>query len=39
MANSTERMGVYHCGKIAEKKNGMFREQPIDVIGIDVDVE
>ena len=35
MANSTERMGVYHCGKIAEKNNWMFREQPIDDIGID----
>ena len=39
MANSTERMGVYHCGKIAEKNNWMFREQPIDDIGIDAHME
>ena len=39
MANSTERMGVYQCGKIAEKNNWMFREQPIDDIGIDAHME
>ena len=30
MANSTERIGVYHCGEIAESNNWMFREQPIN---------
>lgn len=39
MANSTERIGVYHCGKIAESNNWMFREQPIDDIGIDAHME
>ena len=32
MANSTERIGVYHCGEIAEKNNWLFREQPINDI-------
>ena len=39
MANSTERMGVYHCGKIAECNNWMFREQPVDDVGIDAHME
>lgn len=39
MASSTERIGVYHCGKIAEKNNWMFREQPVDDIGIDAHME
>lgn len=39
MANSTERVGVHHCGEIAEKNNWMFREQPIDDIGIDAHME
>ena len=39
MANSTERIGVYHCGEIAESNNWMFREQPINDIGIDAHME
>lgn len=39
MANSIERMGVYHCGGIAEYNNWMFREQPINDVGIDAHME
>ena len=39
MANTTERAGIYHCGKIAELSGWMFREQPIDDIGIDAHME
>ena len=39
MANLTERVGVHHCGEIAAKNNWMFREQPIDDIGIDAHME
>ena len=39
MANSTERVGVYHCAEIAERNNWLFREQPIDDIGIDAHIE
>ncbi|KAF1290206.1 DUF4365 domain-containing protein [Candidatus Enterococcus leclercqii] len=39
MANSTEREGVYHCGKIAARNNWMFREQPVDDVGIDAHME
>ena len=39
MANSTEREGVYYCAKIATKNNWMFREQPIDDVGIDAHME
>lgn len=39
MANSTERIGVLHCGEIAERNNWMFREQPINDIGIDAHIE
>lgn len=39
MANSIERIGVYHCGKIAEQNGWMFREQPIDDVGIDAHME
>ena len=39
MANSTERIGVYHCAKIAECNHWMFREQPIDDVGIDAHME
>lgn len=39
MANSIERVGVHHCGEIAAKNNWMFREQPIDDIGIDAHME
>lgn len=39
MANPTERVGVYHCGKIAASHDWIFREQPIDDIGIDAHME
>ncbi len=39
MANSKERIGVLHCGEIAESNNWMFREQPINDIGIDAHIE
>lgn len=39
MANSTERIGVCHCGEIAERNNWMFREQPVDDVGIDAHME
>ena len=39
MASSIERAGVHHCGEIAAKNNWMFREQPIDDIGIDAHME
>ncbi|EUB25700.1 PF14280 domain protein [Streptococcus sp. AS20] len=39
MANSTERIGIYECGKIAERNNWLFREQPINDIGIDAHME
>lgn len=39
MANSTERIGVYHCAEIAERNGWMFREQPIDDVGIDAHME
>ncbi len=39
MANSTERVGVHYCGIKAEKKRWMFREQPVDDIGIDAHME
>ena len=39
MASRTERIGVNHCGEIAERNNWMFREQPIDDVGIDAHME
>lgn len=39
MANQIERIGVMYCGVIAERNNWMFREQPIDDIGIDAHME
>lgn len=39
MANSIERLGIYHCGIIAEENSWMFREQPIDDVGIDAHME
>lgn len=39
MANATERIGVNHCGEIAERNNWMFREQPVNDIGIDAHME
>lgn len=39
MANFTERIGVNHIGEIAERNQWMFREQPIDDVGIDAHME
>lgn len=39
MANTTERIGVSYCSLIAAKTKWMFREQPIDDIGIDAHME
>lgn len=39
MANSTERIGIHHCGCIAERNSWMFREQPVNDIGIDAHME
>lgn len=39
MANYTERIGVNHIGEIAERNKWMFREQPIDDVGIDAHME
>ena len=39
MANTTERIGVSYCSLRAAKMGWMFREQPIDDIGIDAHME
>ncbi len=39
MANTTERIGILHCGEIAERNHWMFREQPTDDVGIDAHME
>lgn len=39
MASSIERIGMNHCGEIAERNNWMFREQPVNDIGIDAHME
>ena len=39
MASATERIGVSHCSEIAERNQWMFREQPIDDVGIDAHME
>ncbi|RHK05411.1 DUF4365 domain-containing protein [Enterococcus casseliflavus] len=39
MANSTERIGVHSCGIIAERNNWLFREQPVNDVGIDAHME
>lgn len=39
MANFIERIGVNHIGEIAERNHWMFREQPIDDVGIDAHME
>lgn len=39
MANQTERIGVSYCSLIVARNNWMFREQPIDDIGIDAHME
>lgn len=39
MTNFTGRTGVYHIGEIAARNKWMFREQPIDDIGIDAHME
>lgn len=39
MANATERIGIYQCGIRAEQQGWLFREQPINDIGIDAHIE
>ena len=39
MANSTERIGIHYCGGIAEDYDWMFREQPVNDVGIDAHME
>jgi len=39
VANYTERRGVHHIGEIAERHGWMYREQPIDDVGIDAHME
>ncbi len=39
MANHTERIGVHHCAEIAEDNNWLFREQPVNDVGIDAHME
>ena len=39
MANTIERIGVYHCAEIAACNKWIFREQPVDDIGIDAHME
>lgn len=39
MSNATERIGVSYCALTAERNNWMFREQPINDIGIDAHME
>ena len=39
MANHTDRRGVHHCGEVAEEHQWMFREQPVNDIGIDAYME
>lgn len=39
MANHTERIGINHVAEIAERNNWMFREQPVNDIGIDAYME
>lgn len=39
MASFIEREGVHYCGRIAEHNKWMFREQPVDDVGIDAHME
>ena len=39
MANTIERIGINHVGEIAERNNWMFRDQPVNDIGIDAHIE
>lgn len=39
MANRIERIGVAHIEEIAERNQWMFREQPINDVGIDAHME
>ena len=39
MANHTERIGLNHCGEIAELNHWLFREQPTNDVGIDAHME
>ena len=39
MANTIERIGIHHCAEIAVRNKWIFREQPVDDIGIDAHME
>lgn len=39
MANTIERSGTHYCGLTAENNKWLFREQPINDIGIDAHIE
>lgn len=39
MANHTERIGIGHCAEISERNNWLFREQPVNDLGIDAHME
>lgn len=39
MANATERIGIHQCGILAEERGWLFREQPVNDIGIDAHIE
>lgn len=39
MAHMTEKTGVYHCSKIAQRNRWLFRAQPTDASGIDAYIE
>lgn len=39
MANAIERVGIYQCGTRAEEWGWLFREQPVNDIGIDAHIE
>ena len=39
MENLKERRGIHHCGEIAKSNGWMFREHPVDDIGIDAHME
>lgn len=39
MANTNERLGVHYCAGIAERNKWLFREQPVNDIGIDAHIE
>ena len=39
MANETEQMGVSYCSWIAARNKWLFRNQPVNDIGIDAHME